>query len=262
MTATQTPSTKTSVTAANPFATRDQLVLEHMDLVRAIAGQVRRGLAVHIEMDDLMHAGMMGLIDAAARYEEGKEVPFTVYAKHRIRGSVLDSLRQADWATRKARQTYKQVEEVTRELGAKLNRRPTQDEIGEAMGLTTEELHRVMGEYRNLREAAIRTRAIESEDGLVREIPAAAEQSPEALCARSEMSKRVASAVGSLPERYRQILKMYYEGDLTMKEIGKVMGVKESRVSQMHKMALEKIELILTHRGIAQTAGFAKRQSA
>ncbi len=133
MIATQTATSSRQKT----LASRDQLVLENMDLVKAIVGQVRRGLSAHVDVDDLTNAGMMGLIDAAAKYDETKEVPFNVYAKQRIRGAVLDSLRQADSVSRQARRQYKQIDAVTRELGAKLHRAPTQEEVAQAMGLDT-----------------------------------------------------------------------------------------------------------------------------
>lgn len=253
MTATQTAQTNFQPAVQNAFATRDQLVMDHMDLVKAIAGQVRRGLAVHVEMDDLQHAGMMGLIDAASKYAQNKDVPFHVYAKHRVRGAVLDSLRQADWATRQARRNYKRVEAVTRDLSAKLQRVPTQQEIAEAMGLDPQRWQSMMAEYRSLSQSA-RQNNSDTEDRPAKEIPTSSDASPESMFARSEIRQRISSALSSLPDRYRQVVSLYYEGDLTMKEIGTRLGVKESRVSQIHKTALAKIQIILTSNGISDTA--------
>ena len=105
---------------------RDQLILEHMGLVNAIAAHIQRSVPVHIELDDMVHAGVMGLFDAATKYRDDKEVAFPTYAKHRIRGAILDSLRQQDWASRDLRKRYKQMEAVTRELTAKLERTPSE----------------------------------------------------------------------------------------------------------------------------------------
>jgi RNA polymerase sigma factor FliA len=238
----------------NAFAYRDQLVLEHTDLVKAIACQVRRGLTVHVELDDLIHAGMMGLLEAAGKYQDNKDVPFTLYAKHRVRGAILDSLRQVDWASREARRQYKQMDVVSRELSGKLGRVPTQEEVAEGMGLDARRWQTLMIEYRSFGKAAARQRATDNEDRPAQEIPAEPTASPEHEFSRNQVRQKISCALSSLPERYQQVVKLYYEGDMTMKEIGTMLGVKESRVSQIHKTALAKIQVILTSKGINQTA--------
>jgi RNA polymerase sigma factor for flagellar operon FliA len=253
-TATQTANVKAPV--QNAYAMRDQLVLEHMDLVKVIACQVRRNLAVHVELDDLMNAGMMGLLEAATKFEGDKEVPFTVYAKHRIRGSILDSLRQVDWATRDARRQYKQIDVVSRELSAKLQRVPTQEEVAGAMGLDSRRWQTLMIDYRTLGTSTSPRKNQDGEEKPAKEIPAAKEASPESVFARRELKQQISVAVETLPERYQKVVKMYYEGDMTMKEIGSMLGVNESRVSQIHKTALAKIQVILTSNGISQTVSF------
>jgi RNA polymerase sigma factor FliA len=254
MTATQTATTSSAI--QNGFANRDALVLEHMNLVKAIAAHVRRGLSVHVELDDLVNAGTMGLLEAAGKYQGSKDVPFTLYAKHRIRGAILDSLRQVDWASRDARRQYKQMDVVSRELAAKLGRTPSQEEIAEAMGMDERRWQTLMIEYRNFGRAAAGQRSAENEDQTIREIPAEPQASPENAFARTEMRQTIDSALRSLPERYQTIVELYYRGELTMKEIGARLGVNESRVSQMHKSALAKIQVILTSNGIKDTAVF------
>jgi RNA polymerase sigma factor for flagellar operon FliA len=103
---------------------RDQLVLEHLPLVRAIAVRVYENLPMHVELEDLVHAGILGLFDAATKYDDTKQVLFRGYAKHRIKGAILDSLREMDWASRDLRRRHKRLEEVTRELAAVMERRP------------------------------------------------------------------------------------------------------------------------------------------
>src|ERR1700759_4274103 len=110
---------------------RDQVVLEHLPLVKAIAIRVHESLPVHVDLDDLIHAGVLGLFDAVAKYDENKNVAFQAYAKHRIKGAILDSLRQLDWASRDLRRRHKQVEAATRELSASLQRTPTEAEVAE-----------------------------------------------------------------------------------------------------------------------------------
>src|ERR1700742_3370454 len=112
---------------------RDRVVLEHLPLVKAIAVRVHENLPVHVDLDDLVHAGILGLFDAASKYNPEKKVVFSSYAKHRIKGAILDSLRQLDWASRDMRRRHQQVEAVTRDLSAKFERPPTEAEIAEKM---------------------------------------------------------------------------------------------------------------------------------
>src|ERR1700721_2112158 len=113
----------------------DRLVLEHLPLVRAIAVRVYENLPGHVDLDDLIHAGVMGLFDAALKYNEDKQVQFRGYAKHRIKGAILDSLREMDWASRDLRRRHKRLEEITRELSAVMERNPTEVELAEKMGV-------------------------------------------------------------------------------------------------------------------------------
>ena len=129
---------------------RDQLVLEHLPLVRAIAVRVHENLPVHVDLDDLVHAGILGLFDAAVKFNPGKQVAFSSYAKHRIKGAILDSLRQLDWASRDLRRRHKQIEAATRDLAVVLQRNPTQAEVAEKMGVGDERWRRMMMELRNV----------------------------------------------------------------------------------------------------------------
>jgi RNA polymerase sigma factor for flagellar operon FliA len=235
---------------------RDALITEHFNLIRVIASHVQKSLGVHTELEDLIHAGTMGLFDAATKYREDKEVPFALYAKHRIRGAILDSLRQLDWASRDARRHYKQMEAVTRELTAKLNRNPTQLEIAEAMGLDARRWQSLMTDFRTFGFAAAQQKSAEREDQPAKEVPCAAADCPDQVFQRAELRKRLGLAMKKLPERYQQVVKLYYEGDMTMKEIGSALGVNESRVSQIHKSALEKMQTILGGAGVRSAAAF------
>src|SRR5579875_1806963 len=234
---------------------RDELILQHQSLVTAIAAHVQKSLPVHIELDDLIHAGIMGLFDAATKYQTDKKVAFPAYAKHRIRGAILDSLRQLDWASRDLRKRYKQMEAVTRELSVKLHREPTQAEIAAAMGLDMRRWQMLMVDFRSLGVAATQARC-EREEQPLPETPSAPSHGPDQVYARSELREKLLSAMQSLPERYREVVKLYYERDLTMKEIGGILGVNESRVSQIHKSALERMQLALDDHGIHSAAAF------
>ncbi len=236
---------------------RDELVLEHLPLVTAIASHVQRSLHVHTELDDLVHAGAMGLLDAATKYSPDKNVAFATYAKHRIKGAILDSLRQLDCASRDLRRRYKQMEAMTRDLTAKLGRAPTQVEIAEAMGITGRRWEALMLDFRNLGLATAQLRAsVSREDQPMQEAPCSPNQVPDQVFARSEMREKLEVAMKTLPERYQQVVKLYYERDLSMKEIGGMLGVNESRVSQIHKSALARMQTALAGNGIHSAAAF------
>jgi RNA polymerase sigma factor for flagellar operon FliA len=236
-------------------STRDALIQEHLHLVTAIAAHVQRSLPVHVELDDLVHSGVMGLFDAATKYKADKEVAFPTYAKHRIRGAILDGLRQLDWASRDLRKRYKQMETVTRDLSTKLQRHPTEAEVAAAMGFDSRRWQALMVDFRSLGMAAAQLRT-EREGQPLQETPCAPALCPDQLFARAELRDKLNSALQGLPERYKQVVKLYYERDLTMKEIGGVLGVNESRVSQIHKSALARMQTVLGGNGICSAAAF------
>ncbi len=235
---------------------RDQLILEHLPLVTAIAAHIQRSLPVHVELDDLVHAGVMGLFDAATKYRDDKDVAFPSYAKHRIRGAILDDLRQLDWASRDLRKRYKQMEAVTRDLTFKLGRTPTSSEVAGAMGLSSRRWQTLMVDFRSLGLAATQLHAVERDGQPVHETPDATARCPDQVFARSEMRQKLGSAMKTLPERYRRVVELYYERDLTMKQIGGLLGVNESRVSQIHKCALERMQDALVGSGIHSASAF------
>src|ERR1700683_4193017 len=139
-----------STVARNKIGVRDRLILEHLSLVKAIAVRVQENLPVHVDVDDMVHAGVLGLFDAATRFDSDKHVTFASYARHRIKGAILDSLRQLDWASRDLRRRQKQLEAVTRDLTAQLGRAPTELEIAENMGVPLDRWRRMALELTNL----------------------------------------------------------------------------------------------------------------
>ena len=169
-----TPTSSIDAAAVPAFdaTERDRLVLQHLPLVRAIAVRVYENLPVHVELDDLVHAGIMGLFDAAVKYDGSKQVTFQGYAKHRIKGAILDSLRDMDWASRDLRKRHKRLEEVTRELAAVMERNPTEQEIAEKMGMDVERWRQVAIELRMVGLLSASSRAPEDENKSVPEFPA------------------------------------------------------------------------------------------
>src|SRR5438132_3998264 len=235
---------------------RDRIVLDHLALVRAIAVRVHENLPVHVDLDDLVHAGILGLFDAATKYDPEKKVIFHSYAKHRIKGAILDSLRQLDWASRDLRRRHKQVEAATRDLSAKFERPPTEAEIAEKMGVEVERWRQMVVELRTVGLISASGRGNEHENGAAPEFPAKQEFQPDSICAKEELREMLMGAMKTLPERYQKVVMLYYTNDMTMKEIGNVLGINESRVSQIHKTALEKMAIALQSAGIHSSGAF------
>jgi len=232
---------------------RDRIVLEHLPLVKAIAIRVHENLPFHGDLDDLIHAGVLGLFDAVVKYDSDKNVAFQAYAKHRIKGAILDSLRQADWASRDLRKRQKQADAVAQDLSTKLGRTPNEIEMAEQMGVTVDRWRRMAMELRTAGPAAPR-QAQDPERDTIQEFPAARESHPDRMCERRELQTTLARAMTCLPARYQKVVFLYYTNDLTMKEIGDMMGVNESRVSQIHKTALQKMAGVLQSEGICSSS--------
>ncbi len=238
------------------FAKRDRVVLEHLPLVRVIAVRVHENLPVHVDLDDLVHAGIMGLFDAATKFDADKNVAFSSYAKHRIKGAILDSLRQLDWASRDLRRRHKQVEQATRDLAGELQRNPTEAEIAQRMGVEVDRWRQMMLDLRNVGLVSASTRAQENDDMPAPDFPTHPDSHPDTMCAKEELKSLLRTALETLPERYQRVVLLYYANELTMKEIGNMLGINESRVSQIHKAALEKMANALGQAGISSAAAF------
>jgi RNA polymerase sigma factor for flagellar operon FliA len=232
---------------------RDQIVLDHLPLVKAIAIRVHENLPVHVDLDDLIHAGVLGLFDAVAKYDSAKNVAFHCYAKHRVKGAILDSLRQMDWASRDLRKRQKQVDSVTRDLSAQFGRAPTESEVAAEMGLPMERWHRMLIELRTVGVVSGSTGPDQDRDR-TQEFAAAPDFRPDRMCEQDQLKETLARAIGTLPARYQKVVFLYYTNDLTMREIGEMLGVNESRISQIHKTALRKMAVVLQSEGI-QSAG-------
>ncbi len=235
---------------------RDRIIMDHLPLVKAIAVRVHENLPVHVDLDDLVHAGILGLFDAVDKFRPEKQVAFSSYAKHRIKGAILDSLRQLDWASRDLRRRYKQVEEVTRELAGLLHRNPTEAEIADKMGVDVERWRQMMAEMQCVGLISISARRPDQEDLPAPDYPAKPETHPDSICARGQLHDLLWAAMDTLPERYRKVVVLYYTKDMTMREIGGVLGINESRVSQIHKSALEKMANALQSAGVESVGAF------
>src|ERR1700687_4824389 len=166
---------------------RDRIVLEHLPLAKAIAIRVHENLPVHVDLDDLVHAGVLGLFDAVTKYDATKNVAFHSYAKHRIKGAILDSLRQLDWASRDLRKRQKQVDSVMQDLAVKLGRNPSETEVAEEMGVDVERWRQMVVELRTVGLISASGRGNDRENSAAPEFPAKQEFQPDSICAREEL---------------------------------------------------------------------------
>jgi len=250
------PAAAKATAQAAKLARRDRVVLEHVPLVKAIAVRVHENLPVHVDLDDLVHAGILGLFDAASKFNPDKQVVFSSYAKHRIKGAILDSLRQLDWASRDMRRRHKQVEAATRDLAAELQRNPTEQEVAQKLGMDAERWRTMMIDLRNVGLISASTRGNEGDDLPAPDFPSKPETHPDSICAREQLRSVLGVAMKTLPERYQKVVLLYYTNEMTMKEIGGILVINESRVSQIHKSALEKMQVALEANGITSAQAF------
>ena len=233
-------------------ATREKVLLEHMSIVRFVARRIHERLPQHVEMEDLVSAGMIGLIDAFQKFDARKNVQFRSYAQFRIRGAILDSLRILDWGSRDLRRKGRGIEDATQVLLSRLGRRPSETEIAEELGISLDAYQQLVGELKGLEVSSLNE--VRSEDSTEEDlayVPASPDQDPLLLCMKGEMSERLASLVATLPEREATVLSLYYVEEMTMKQIGAKLGVVESRVSQIHSAALVMLRHRLVQSGIA-----------
>ncbi|MCW5964447.1 MAG: FliA/WhiG family RNA polymerase sigma factor [Bryobacterales bacterium] len=233
---------------------RDQRILDNIHLVKIIAIRVYEGLPVHIELEELVQVGVMGLLEAAEKFDESKNVTFAAYAKHRIRGAILDSLRQMDWASRDQRRRVRQMEAAVHNLSGALCRTPSAAEIATEMGMDLVRWQRMLSELQGGVSVSASSRPPGQEDGPPPDFPADTNDHPDAICKRNQLAVLLKEVLQSLPPRYQEVVRMYYTEELTMKEIGLRMGVNESRVSQIHKAALRKMATYFTAAGIDASA--------
>ncbi|QHS51143.1 sigma-70 family RNA polymerase sigma factor [Edaphobacter sp. 12200R-103] len=225
---------------------RDMLLMEHLPAVRYIARRIHERLPQHVDLDDLVSAGVVGLIDALSKFDHSKKVQFKSYAQFRIRGAILDSLRTLDWSPRELRRKGRAVEEAIRALTQRLHRAPTEQEIAAEMKLSLAEYQQLLGDLKGLEIGSLHIeRSEDSGDEELAYIPGSPEDDPLFRCLKGEMKQRLADAIEDLPEKERMVLTLYYYEELTMREIGLTLGVVESRVSQIHSSAVLRLRSAL-----------------
>ena len=237
-------------------AIREYFVHQYAPLVKYVAGRVAIGMPSAVDFDDLVQCGMFGLFDAISKFDPTKHVKFKTYAVTRIRGAIFDELRAIDWVPRSVRQKAREVEDTVRELEAGLGRAATDEEIAVGMGVSVQEFQRIL--VRIAGTAVVSLNDVwhggEDEDRVSIEdnIESPTESGPATIAEKEEMRRVIVEAIRELPDNEQQVLALYYYEELTLKEIGQVLEVTESRVSQLHTKARLRLRTKLTNvkRGI------------
>lgn len=221
---------------------RQRLLLENLPEVHHIARRIHIRLPRHVPFDDLVHEGVVGLIDALGKYDAAKNVQFRSYARFRIRGAILDSLRELDWGSRHLRRQARRIEQARNDLALKLGRAPSELEIALQVGATLNDFRRLVQDI-----DCLRVEALEALPGLIssKEMlagpPRYAAKDPFHVVVRAEITRALLRAIKTLAERERRALTLYYFEEHTMKEVGRILDINESRVSQIIAAALDRL---------------------
>ena len=218
---------------------QERVLLEHLPIVRFLARRIHERLPQHVDIEDLVSAGVVGLMDAFSKFDPAKKVQFRSYAQFRIRGAILDSLRTLDWSPRELRRKGRAVEEAIRALTARMGHAPDEAEVAAEMTLELDEYQQLLGDLKGLEIGTLHLeRNEDSGEEELSYIPGRPEEDPLFCCLRGELEERLAEAIQNLPDRERLVMSLYYYEEMTMHEIGLALGVVESRVSQVHASAV------------------------
>jgi RNA polymerase sigma factor FliA len=238
---------------------QERVLLEHLPIVRFLARRIHERLPQHVDIEDLVSAGVVGLLDAFAKFDPAKKVQFRSYAQFRIRGAILDSLRTLDWSPRELRRKGRAVEEAIRVVTARLGHAPGEQEVAAAMGLDLEAYQQLLGDLKGLEIGTLHMeRNEDSGEEELAYVPGRPDEDPLFRCLRSEMEGRLSDAIANLPDRERLVMTLYYFEEMTMREIGLALGVVESRVSQVHASAVVHLRAAL--RDLAARGTFERAQ--
>jgi len=253
------PMAGNSVNDAGMTPEQERVLLEHLPVVRFLARRIHERLPQHVEIEDLISAGVVGLMDAFAKFDPEKKVQFRSYAQFRIRGAILDSLRTLDWSPRELRRKGRAVEEAIRVLTSRLGRAPNEGEIAAEMSISLDEYQQLLGDLKGLEIGTLHVeRNEDSGDEELAYVPGNPEEDPLFRCLRGELEDRLAEAIGKLPDRERLVMTLYYYEEMTMREIGLALGVVESRVSQVHASAVARLRASL--KDLASKGVFEKKR--
>ena len=238
----------TAESAVNPAAgsvsaERDQLILEELPQVYFIAARILERLPASIQLEDLVNAGVLGLLEAYQNFDNSRDAQFKTFARFRIRGAIMDSLRTLDWGSRGMRRKARDIAEAGMRLEASLGRKPEKEEIAMEMGMSLDQLDAAMTAIDSLTIVSQHA-TIASESGEVQDLIESAlspDENPFELCVKAEQKRQLADAITTLNEREQLVLSLYYKEELTMREVAEVVGVAVSRVAQIHNAAVSKL---------------------
>lgn len=232
------------------MAIRDEIVCRYSSLVKYVAGKVAVGLPRNVEFDDLLSYGAFGLLDAISKFQYEKGNKFKTYAITRIRGAIFDELRAIDWIPRSVRQKSKEIEEGFSRLENKLGRAGTDEELAEELGVSVDQLHKIFLQISGTSLISLNdVWYIGSDDDempIIETVEGPESLKPDAVLEREEIKNKIIEAIDYLPEKEKQIIALYYYEDLTLKEIGQVLDITESRVSQLHTKSILRLRSRLT----------------
>ena len=225
---------------------RDQLILEYAQLVKLVAGRLSMYLGYNVEYDDLVGYGIFGLIDAIDKFDYGKNVKFETYASLRIRGAILDQIRKMDWIPRSLRQKQKKIDAAMSKIEAETGKAATDEEIAAELGISLDELNNWQGQAKMTNLVSLDEFTEEgTETAKMEAVGNARFEHPEEVVEKEELKKMIVEALDTLTEKEREVVVLYYYEEMTLKEISMVLEVSESRVSQLHTKALNKMKLKL-----------------
>lgn len=218
---------------------REYLVTECLPLVKFIAHRIGARLPAHVEVDDLIHSGILGLMDAIKKFEPGRNVKFKTYAEQRIKGAILDGLRDLDWVPRSLRRKKKDIENAYHILEQQFGRAATDEEVATQLGIPLEELHKNLDDLKGVNLGTFVEAGEDGEgEGLIGIVPDPDAEDPQLLLQTRELKAILKQAIDRLPTKERFVVQLYYFDELTMKEIGTLLNITESRVSQLHTKSM------------------------
>ena len=230
---------------------RDAFIRQYMPLVKYVAGKVAVGMPGNVEFDDLVGFGQFGLLDAINKFDPEKNVKFKTYAVTRIRGAIFDELRQMDWVPRSVRQKSREIEDTIVELESRLGRTASDEEIASAMNMSLDDFHHAMLKVSGTSVLSLNDVWHNGDDAANTSIGDSIESpsslNPDVIVEREEIKRVITEAINELPEKEKMVLVLYYHEDLTFKEIGQVLQVSESRISQLHASANTRLRAKLTN---------------
>ena len=224
---------------------REEVIKRYSPMIKYVANRIAMRLPPHIEVDDLISVGVLGLMDAISKYDSSRGAKFKTYAEFRVRGAILDELRAMDWVPRSIRQKASNVDKVVQSLQAKLSRAPEDEEVAKEMGLSLGQFHDTLNETKSIPIFSLEDLGIAKESGeqqsLLDCLAGKADADPQTQIRLIELKEIIAKAIDALPEKERLMVSLYYYEELTMKEIGAVLEITESRVSQIHSKAVYRL---------------------